>query len=83
MQSVVLAAESSFFAKQLVLDCRVPCVMQTLSLNEYFKIFFLISLLFSFRYHFFLQVKRDILEGRLHCPRSTAALLASYAVQCK
>ncbi|XP_053374760.1 tyrosine-protein phosphatase non-receptor type 4-like isoform X5 [Mercenaria mercenaria] len=33
------------------------------------------------RYHFFLQVKRDILEGRLHCPRSTAALLASYAVQ--
>ena len=37
----------------------------------------------TFRYHFFLQVKRDILEGRLHCPRSTAALLASYAVQCK
>ncbi|XP_033762691.1 LOW QUALITY PROTEIN: tyrosine-protein phosphatase non-receptor type 4-like [Pecten maximus] len=33
------------------------------------------------RYHFFLQVKRDILEGRLVCPPSTAALLASYAVQ--
>ncbi|XP_052809205.1 tyrosine-protein phosphatase non-receptor type 4-like isoform X5 [Mya arenaria] len=33
------------------------------------------------RYHFFLQVKKDILEGRLHCPHTTAALLASYAVQ--
>ncbi|KAK3587914.1 hypothetical protein CHS0354_014428 [Potamilus streckersoni] len=33
------------------------------------------------RYHFFLQVKRDIVEGRLQCPRSTAVLLASYAVQ--
>ncbi|KAJ8313692.1 hypothetical protein KUTeg_008253 [Tegillarca granosa] len=33
------------------------------------------------RYHFFLQVKRDILEGRLVCPHNTAALLASYAVQ--
>nr|XP_022309448.1 tyrosine-protein phosphatase non-receptor type 4-like isoform X7 [Crassostrea virginica] len=33
------------------------------------------------RYHFFLQVKRDILEGRLVTPPSTAALLASYAIQ--
>ncbi|KAK3108761.1 hypothetical protein FSP39_015097 [Pinctada imbricata] len=33
------------------------------------------------RYHFFLQVKRDIVEGRLVCPAQTAALLASYAVQ--
>lgn len=33
------------------------------------------------RYHFFLQVKRDILEGRLFCPRTTELLLASYAVQ--
>ncbi|VDI68836.1 tyrosine-protein phosphatase non-receptor type 4 [Mytilus galloprovincialis] len=33
------------------------------------------------RYHFFLQVKRDILEGRLMCPQNTAILLASYAVQ--
>ena len=36
-----------------------------------------------FRYHFYLQLKKDILEGRLQVPRSTAALLASYAVQCK
>lgn len=35
------------------------------------------------RYHFFLQVKRDILEGRLVTPTSTAALLASFAIQCK
>lgn len=33
------------------------------------------------RYHFFLQVKRDILEGRLVTPPSTAALLASFAIQ--
>lgn len=33
------------------------------------------------RYHFFLQVKRDILEGRLVTPTSTAALLASFAIQ--
>ncbi|KAL4222979.1 hypothetical protein ACF0H5_019020 [Mactra antiquata] len=33
------------------------------------------------RYHFFLQLKRDILEGRLYCPKKTAALLSSFAVQ--
>uniref|UniRef100_A0AAF5DD56 protein-tyrosine-phosphatase n=1 Tax=Strongyloides stercoralis TaxID=6248 RepID=A0AAF5DD56_STRER len=33
------------------------------------------------RYHFFLQVKRDLIEGRLICPESSAALLASYAIQ--
>ncbi|XP_041367187.1 tyrosine-protein phosphatase non-receptor type 4-like isoform X2 [Gigantopelta aegis] len=33
------------------------------------------------RYHFFLQVKRDILSGKLVCPLSQAVLLASYAVQ--
>ncbi|XP_061186058.1 tyrosine-protein phosphatase non-receptor type 4-like isoform X3 [Saccostrea echinata] len=33
------------------------------------------------RYHFFLQVKRDILEGRLVTPPSTSALLASFAIQ--
>ena len=36
-----------------------------------------------FRYHFFLQVKKDILEGKLVVPYKTAGLLASYAVQCK
>ncbi|KAF4521553.1 hypothetical protein B566_EDAN001273 [Ephemera danica] len=35
------------------------------------------------RYHFFLQLKRDILDGKLIVPSSTACLLASYAVQCK
>nr|XP_037285556.1 tyrosine-protein phosphatase non-receptor type 4-like isoform X2 [Rhipicephalus microplus] len=33
------------------------------------------------RYYFFLQLKKDILEGRLVIPPATAALLASYAVQ--
>ncbi|XP_056157054.1 tyrosine-protein phosphatase non-receptor type 4-like [Lampris incognitus] len=33
------------------------------------------------RYQYFLQIKRDILSGRLPCPNSTATLLASYAVQ--
>ncbi|XP_067266476.1 tyrosine-protein phosphatase non-receptor type 4 isoform X3 [Chanodichthys erythropterus] len=33
------------------------------------------------RYLYFLQIKQDILSGRLPCPHNTAALLASYAVQ--
>ncbi|XP_070000896.1 tyrosine-protein phosphatase non-receptor type 4 isoform X2 [Penaeus vannamei] len=33
------------------------------------------------RYHVFLQLRRDVLEGRLSTPPSTAALLASYALQ--
>ncbi|ESO98502.1 hypothetical protein LOTGIDRAFT_142880, partial [Lottia gigantea] len=33
------------------------------------------------RYHFFLQVKKDILTGKLVCVPSQAALLSSYAVQ--
>ncbi|KAK7154158.1 hypothetical protein R3I94_007505 [Phoxinus phoxinus] len=32
-------------------------------------------------YLYFLQIKQDILSGRLPCPHNTAALLASYAVQ--
>lgn len=33
------------------------------------------------RYQFYLQIKRDILQGRLPCPLNTACLLASYTVQ--
>ncbi|XP_022916311.1 tyrosine-protein phosphatase non-receptor type 4 [Onthophagus taurus] len=33
------------------------------------------------RYQFYLQIRRDILEGRLQLPPSTAILLASYIVQ--
>ncbi|XP_028969067.1 tyrosine-protein phosphatase non-receptor type 4 [Galendromus occidentalis] len=33
------------------------------------------------RFHFFLQIQKDILEGRLVVPQPTAILLASYAVQ--
>ena len=40
------------------------------------------KLLSRFRYHFFLQLKKDILEGKLVVPYKSAALLASYAVQC-
>jgi hypothetical protein len=30
-----------------------------------------------------MQIRKDIVEGRLVCPESSAALLGSYAVQCK
>ncbi|XP_023229327.1 tyrosine-protein phosphatase non-receptor type 4 isoform X1 [Centruroides vittatus] len=33
------------------------------------------------RYHLFLQIRKDILEGRIIVPPATATLLASYAVQ--
>lgn len=33
------------------------------------------------RYHFFLQLKRDIVSGKLSLPAASAAVLASYAVQ--
>ncbi|XP_053343530.1 tyrosine-protein phosphatase non-receptor type 3 [Clarias gariepinus] len=33
------------------------------------------------RHFYFLQIKKDILEGRLKCPLSSAVVLASYAVQ--
>jgi len=33
------------------------------------------------RYHFFLQIKKDILDGKMVVPYKSAVLLASYAVQ--
>ncbi|XP_029072628.1 band 4.1-like protein 4A isoform X2 [Monodon monoceros] len=33
------------------------------------------------RYQFFLQVKQDVLQGRLPCPVDTAAQLGAYAIQ--
>lgn len=41
--------------------------------------------LFSFfcRYLFSLQMKRDLMEGRLICSENTGALLASHLVQCR
>ena len=38
---------------------------------------------FSFRYQFFLQVKRDILQGRLPVQFDLSVELAAYAAQCK
>lgn len=35
------------------------------------------------RYQFFLQLKLDILEGRLECPYDISVKLAAYALQCK
>lgn len=35
------------------------------------------------RYQYFLQIKRDIYQGRLACPVYTLCLLASYIVQSK
>ncbi|KAF4075935.1 hypothetical protein AMELA_G00224600 [Ameiurus melas] len=33
------------------------------------------------RHFYFLQIKKDILDGRLKCPLSSAVVLASYAIQ--
>lgn len=33
------------------------------------------------RYHFFLQIKKDILDGKLVCPTNVSTLLGSYAIQ--
>ncbi|XP_013409661.1 band 4.1-like protein 5 [Lingula anatina] len=35
------------------------------------------------RYQFFLQLKLDLLNGRLECPYETVIELAAYALQCK
>jgi len=35
------------------------------------------------RYHVFLQLKKDIVDGRLVPPLKSAAILASYAAQCQ
>lgn len=35
------------------------------------------------RYHLYLQVRQDILQGRLQVSPSTACLLASYTAQCR
>ncbi|KAL8615564.1 hypothetical protein ACOMHN_016141 [Nucella lapillus] len=35
------------------------------------------------RYHFFLQVRQDMLSGKLVCSEGQAAVLASYSIQCE
>lgn len=35
------------------------------------------------RYLFFLQLKHDLLEGRLECPEDKASELCALALQCK
>ena len=35
------------------------------------------------RYQFFLQVKQDVLQGRVPCPLETSAKLAALAIQCE
>lgn len=36
---------------------------------------------FVFRYHFFLQLKLDVIEGHILCDADQAVLLASYSMQ--
>lgn len=38
---------------------------------------------FNYRYHFFLQLKMDVIEGRILCDADQAVLLASYSMQGK
>lgn len=35
------------------------------------------------RYQFFLQLKQDILDGKLECPHQTAVELSALSLQCK
>lgn len=35
------------------------------------------------RYQFFLQLKQDILEGKLDCPENVTVELSALALQCK
>ena len=42
-----------------------------------------LCVLFFYSYQFFLQVKRDIVQGRLPVNYELAAELAAYAVQCE
>lgn len=37
----------------------------------------------NYRYHFFLQLKMDVIEGRILCDADQAVLLASYSMQGK
>ena len=37
----------------------------------------------AFRYQFFLQLKLDLLSGRLECPYATSVELAALSLQCK
>ena len=36
-----------------------------------------------YRYQFFLQLKHDLLYGRLECPSETVVELSAFALQCK
>ena len=44
-------------------------------------IFFFILLIFICRYHYFLQLKSDVMEGRLRCSYNEAIVLAGYRLQ--
>lgn len=48
-----------------------------------FKPSAIIAFFFSPRYQFLLQVKQDVLQGRLPCPFNIAAQLGAYAIQCR
>ena len=41
----------------------------------------LVLILNIFRYHYFLQLKSDVMEGRLRCSYNEAVILAGYRLQ--
>ncbi|XP_076243926.1 protein tyrosine phosphatase Meg isoform X3 [Calliopsis andreniformis] len=68
------------------LDPTKPVKKQIRSGQFYFKVKFYVSdpskLQEEYtRYQFYLQIRRDILQGKLQLPPSTACLIASYTVQ--
>jgi len=72
-----------------VYNCNsTDCIFLISGGSFYFRVKFYVSdpskLLEDFtRYHLYLQLKKDILSGKLLVSPSTVCLLASYTVQCK
>lgn len=59
--------------------CPLICVCITNSLHVF--IYFLIHSFFFLRYLLCLQLRTDILTGRLHCPSDMLTVLGSYVIQ--
>ncbi len=54
----------------------------TLSGFHYTTLFFITNIRYVyFRYHYFLQLKMDVVDGRLRCNYEQAIVLASYSLQ--
>lgn len=62
------------FYKFIIIIINKYCNITTLICIQFFFVF-------VFRYHFFLQLKLDVIEGHIVCDADQAVLLASYSMQ--